>query len=94
MLLSRLHSFCGCLSVRIPPLVLHVCLHGPPQRLDVALAKTRRPSSLDQLEEEGVLGKYGFGEDLKKISEHTKERSKTCKDKSPSLSFCFPELLF
>ncbi|KAG7228044.1 hypothetical protein INR49_005666 [Caranx melampygus] len=41
-------------------------LDRPPQRSDVSLAKTCRPSALYQLEEEGVLCKDGLGEHLEK----------------------------
>lgn len=66
-MLNSVNSFQGSLSLRIPPLILHVGLHRPPQRSNVSLAKTCRPSSLYQLEEEGVLCKDGLGEHLEKV---------------------------
>ena len=66
--LSGVSSLRGFLSWRIPPLVLHVGLHRPPQSPDVSLAKARCPSSLDQLEEEGVLCEDGLGEHLEEVS--------------------------
>lgn len=61
---SLLDSF----SPRIPPVTLHLCLHRPPQRLDVPLAETRGPPPLDQLQEEGVLREDGLGEHLEEVS--------------------------
>lgn len=47
--------------------VLHVGLHGSPERTDVPLAKARGTSALDQLQEEGVLSENRLGEHLEQI---------------------------
>lgn len=44
--------------------LLHVGLNWQPQRSDVSLAKTGRPSSLYQLQEEGVFTEDGLGKHL------------------------------
>lgn len=47
--------------------VLHVGLHGSPERTDVPLAEARGASALDELQEEGVLSENGLGEHLEQV---------------------------
>lgn len=67
-LLSSLHGWLRrSLFFTVQPLDLHVRLHRPPQRPDVAFPETCCPSSFYQLQEEGVLCKDGLCEHLKEV---------------------------